>query len=96
MNVNFMSRIYKSKTLTMKDDREPITLEQAFDILWDGKSIRACYPPDYGSEEEDNIYDDGGILFITDIIFRDDFEKYSEEECRKLIYDYLRGYELYR
>lgn len=90
-----MSRIYKNKNLTMKDDREPISLDQAYEILCDGKSIRACYPPDYGAED-DFIYDDGQILFITDIIFRDDFEKYSEEEFRELVYDYLRTFELYR
>ena len=31
-----MKKVYESPTMVVHDDREPLTAEQAFDILWSG------------------------------------------------------------
>lgn len=91
-----MNEVYKSDTMIVHDDREVITKEQAYDILWSGKAIRICYPPDFSAENECDIYDQDYPIFITDIGAPGSWEKLSKDKCREVVYEYLRGYELYR
>jgi hypothetical protein len=91
-----MNKIYESQTMVVHDDREPLTAEKAFELLWDGKLIRVNDPPDFSAENESDIYGLEFIIDITDIISREDLEKQSKEKSEKQIYEFLRGYEIYR
>lgn len=90
-----MNEVFKSPTTTVHDDREPLTFEQAFDILWSGQAIHISYPPDYGEEEEHMIFDQDVKISLIDTL---ESEKYlvNKKEARSQAYDYLRGYELYK
>ena len=35
-----MNKVFKSPTVVIHDDREPLTIDQAFELLWDGKTVR--------------------------------------------------------
>ncbi|MDB5280691.1 MAG: hypothetical protein JWR61_5646 [Ferruginibacter sp.] len=91
-----MNKVYESATMVVHDDRESLTPEQAFDILWDGKAVRICYPPDFLAESEYDIFDADYPIFMTDIISHDDLGNQSKEQSEKQVNDYLRGYEIYR
>lgn len=91
-----MNKIYESDTMVVHDDREPLTIEQAFDILWAGKSVRICYPPDFSAEDECDIYDSDYPIFITDIISIDELGKQTKEESEKRVHGYLQAYEIYK
>lgn len=92
-----MNKIYESDKMVVHDDREPITIDQAIDILWNGKSIIMEYPPDYSAENECDIFDSNPqIIFINDIGAPGTWEKMSKTDCFKKIEDYLRGHDLYR
>jgi len=91
-----MNKVYESDNMIVHDDREIITIEQAFDILWDGKSIRICCPPNFSAENECDIYDADYPIWITDIGAPGTWEKLSKDKCHEIVYEYLRGYELYR
>ena len=91
-----MNKIYESKTMVVHDDREPLTAEKAFELLWDGKNIRVNDPPDFSAENESEIYGREFGIDITDIISREELEKQSKEKSEKQVYEFLRGYEIYR
>lgn len=91
-----MNKVYESPTMVVHDDREPITAAQAVELLWEGKSVLICYPPDYSAEEESDIFDRDYPIYINDILSWEEAEKQSREKSEKAIYDYLRGYEIYR
>lgn len=94
-----MNKVYESDTMVVHDDREPITLEQAFDILWEGKSIRICFPPDYTAENESDIFDDDYPIFLSEILNLEMYQninKYKDTQIKDAVYQYLHGYELYR
>jgi len=91
-----MNKVYESPTMVVHDDREPITAAQAVDLLWEGKIIRVNNPPDFSAENESDIYGREFLIDITDILSRDVLESQSKEKSEKAIYDYLRGYEIYR
>lgn len=91
-----MNKIYESQTMVVHDDREPLTAEKAFELLWDGKHIRVNDPPNFSAENEGDIYGQEFIIDITDIISREDLEKQSKEKSEKQVYEFLRGYEIYR
>lgn len=91
-----MNKVYESPTMVVHDDREPLTAEQAFDILWEGHSVRINYPPDFSAENEHDIYDNDYPVFITDIIGRDVLGKQSKEQSEKEVHEYLRAYEIYK
>lgn len=90
-----MNLVYESPTMVVHDDREPLTAEQAFDLLWDGKIIRVNDPPDFSAENESDIYGREFLIDITDIISRDVLEQ-SKEKSEKAIHEFLRYYEIYR
>lgn len=91
-----MNKVYESQTMVVHDDREPLTIEQAFELLWDGKLIRVNDPPDFSAENESDIYGREFIIDITDILSRDVLESQSKEKSEKEIHEFLRGYEIYR
>ncbi len=91
-----MNEVYKSDTMVVHDDREPITVDKAIDILWSGKSILVCDPPDFSAENECDIYSADWPVWINDIGAPGTWEKMSKVDCWKKIEDYLKGYELYR
>lgn len=82
--------------MVVHDDREPLTPEQAFEILWDGHAVRICYPPDFSAENECDIYDSDYPIFITDILSIDQLSNQSKSESEKRIYEYLRAFEIYK
>lgn len=81
--------------MVVHDDRETLTAEEAFDILWEGRAVRINYPPDFSDENECDIYDADYPIFITDIISRDELGK-SKDKSEKAVYEYLRGYEIWK
>ena len=89
-------RQYESPTMVVHDDREPLTAEQAFDILWEGRAVRINYPPDFSAENECDIYDSDYPIYITDIISRDELGKQSKEKSEKQVHEYLRSYEIWK
>jgi len=95
-NQSKMNKVYESPTMVVHDDREPLTIEQAFELLWDGKLIRVNDPPDFSAENESDIYGREFIIDITDILSRDVLESQSKEKSEKEIHEFLRGYEIYR
>jgi hypothetical protein len=91
-----MNKVYESPTMVVHDDREPLTPENAFDLLWDGKIIRVNDRPDFSAENECDIYGREFLIDITDILSRDVLESQSREKSEKEILEYLRCYEIYR
>jgi len=91
-----MNKIYESEKMVVHDDREPLTEEKAFELLWSGELIRVNDLPDFSAENEIDIFGPEFLIGITDIISRDVLEKQSKEESEKQVYEYLRGYEIYR
>jgi len=91
-----MNKIYESERLIIHDDRERITTEKAFEILWEGHAVRINYPPDFSAENEGDIYDQDYPIFITDVISADELSKQTKAEAEKQVHDYLIGYEIYR
>ncbi len=89
-----MNKVFESDTMVVHDDRDFITPEEAFDILWVGKSIRICDPPDFDANNEYDIYSHPFPLFITDIGEPGTWEKLSMVECKEKVFEYLKGYEL--
>ena len=87
-----MNKVYESPTMVVHDDREPLTAEQAFDILWEGRAVRINYPPDFSAENECDIYDSDYPVYITDIIS----SKQSKDKSEKQVHEYLRGYEIWK
>lgn len=91
-----MNKIYECQTMVVHDDREPLTSEQAFAILWEGRAVRINYPPDYSAQNECDIYDSDYPVFITDIISRDELGDQPKEKSEKQVHEYLRGYEIWK
>ena len=91
-----MNKVFESNTMVVHDDREPITKEQAFDLLWDGKIICVSDPPNFSAENECDIFGREFFYSITDIILRDILEKQSKLQSEKDTYEFLRGYDLFR
>lgn len=91
-----MNKIYESATRIVHDDREFITPEQAFDILWNGKSILVCEPPDYGAENEWQIFSMPYPVWINDVATPGTLDRLTDEKRREIVFEYLRGYELSR
>lgn len=90
-----MNKVFESETMVVHDDRECLSSDEAFKLLSEGKAIRICYPPDFSAEYEGDIYDDDCPLYMTDI-FPEGRNKLTDEDCRQIVYDYLRCYELYK
>lgn len=91
-----MNQVYQSPTMVVHDDREPITAEQAFELLWDGKQITVNDPPDFSAENECDIYGWEFSIDIKDIIPAEVLQNQSKQESEKQVYQYLRAYEIYR
>jgi hypothetical protein len=91
-----MNKIYESPTMVIHDDREPLTIDEALELLWDGKLIRVNDPPDFSAEDESDIYKGEFFIDITDILSRDVLESQSKEKSEKAIREFLRYYEIYR
>lgn len=94
-----MNEVYKSDTMCVHDDREPITLDQAFDILMAGKSITVCDPPDFTAEHECDIYQPDFYMWLSDVLSPETMEKINartDDQIRNEMYENLRGYELYK
>ena len=91
-----MNKIYESQTMVIHDDREPLTIDQAFEFLWDGKIIMVNDPPNFSEENESDIYGYEFLIDITDILSRDVLESQSKEKIEKKIREFLRYYEIYR
>jgi hypothetical protein len=88
-----MNKIYESETMIVHDDREFITPEEAFDILWDGKSIMICDHANYSAEEEHEIFSQPYSICISDIAAPSGTDK---EKFKEIVFEFLRGYELSR
>lgn len=86
-----MNKVYESDTMVIHDDRKPLTIDQAFDLLWAGKVIRINDIPDYTEENEGREF----MIDITDIISPDLLGTQSKEESKKQVEEYLREYEIY-
>jgi hypothetical protein len=84
-----MNKLYESKTMVIHDDREPLTIDQAFDLLWDGKIIRVNDPQNFSAESE-------FLIDITDVLSRDVLERQAKEKSEKAIHEILMNYEIYR
>lgn len=91
-----MNKVYESPTMVVHDDREPLTIDQAFELLWAGKIVRVNDPPDFSAESESDIYRPEFLIDITDILSRDVIESQSKEKSEKAIHEFLRYYEIYR
>lgn len=91
-----MNRVYESSTMVVHDDREPLTAEQAFELLWNGKKIHVNEPPDFSAENEHFIFGQEFCIGITDIISFDVLKSQSKEESTKQVYEFLRIYDVYR
>lgn len=86
-----MNKVYESDTMVIHDDRKPLTIDHAFDLLWAGKVIRINDIPDYTEENEGREF----MIDITDIISPDLLGTQSKEESKKQVEEYLREYEIY-
>lgn len=86
-----MNEIFNDGHLIIHDDREFITPEQAFKILWDGGKISVCDPPDYGAESDYEVHSAPFQIDITDIISG---LRLSKDEAEKEVFEYLRSYEI--
>lgn len=89
-----MNKVYESDTMVVHDDRDFITPEVAFDILWAGKSIMMCDPPDFTADNECDIFSQDFPVWITDIGEPGTWEKMTMDDARKKVYEYVKGYEL--
>lgn len=91
-----MNQVYQSPTMVVHDDREPITAEQAFELLWDFKYIRINDLPDFSAENECDIYGIEFSINMLDIIPAQLLHNQPKDESRKQVHQYLIGYEIYR
>ncbi len=91
-----MTRGYYSPTMVVYDDREPLTREQAFEILWEYQPVIMQGFPDWSAENEDEIFDCGFPILINDIIGKDEIGKYTKEEVKKRVCEYLEGYQVFK
>lgn len=94
-----MNEVFNNGTLIVHDDRDFITPEEAFDVLWNGKSIQICDPPDYGAENDHEIFSAPYFVYLQDVLSLETWEalknqKTSEDKVRTEVYEYLRGYEI--
>jgi hypothetical protein len=88
-----MNCIYKSETMVVHDDREFATIQQAIEKLKNGETVHICDPPDYGAEDEDQIFDSGFRVTISDFI-EGDLTLLSQDEINQMLFKYLQGYEI--
>jgi len=91
-----MNKVYESPTTVVHDDRDALTIDQAFELLWNGFYIRVNDPPDFSAENESDIYGREFLIGITDILSRDVLESQQKEKIVRAIHDFLRSYEIYR
>lgn len=91
-----MNKIYESPTMVIHDDSEPLTIDEALELLWDGKLIRVNDPPDFSAEDESGFCGGEFFIDITDILSKDVLESQSKEKSEKVIREFLRYYEIYR
>ncbi len=89
-----MNKVYSSKNMEVHDDREFITADEAFNLLWNGKSISICDPPNYAAENEFEIYSHPFTLCLTDITIDRPWEVMSLAGAKRTVLQYLEGYEL--
>lgn len=90
-----MNEVYRSDTMVVHDDRTPLTIEQAVNLLWQNQTIEMCYPPDFSAENECDIYDPGARVGMADLA-SGFWPGITKEECFNKLAEQLRGYELYR
>lgn len=88
-----MNKVYESETMVVHDDREPITILLAIDLLMGEKTIHICDPPDYSAEHESEIFDTGRYVSISDFI-EGDRSLLTEDEVGQILLNFLHGYEI--
>ncbi len=81
-----MNEVYKSDTMTVHDDREFISAEDAFSILTAGGTIEICDPPNFTSEDEHEIHPMPWSITMNDIP--------TEYRTWPAMIEYFRSYEL--
>lgn len=95
-----MNKVYESDNMEVHDDREFITPEEAFEILYhQGKSIMIGDPPNFSAENEFDIYTHPWPVYFTDCISLDTLQninKKTDEQLKAEVLEYLRSYELSR
>ncbi len=92
-----MNKVFESKTMVVHDDREFITPEQAFDILWTGKEIMICDFPDFSAEWEGDIYKHPFRVYLKDVLSEEtwqNFKTISKEKIKQEVFEYLMSYEI--
>jgi len=90
-----MNIVYQSPTMTICDDRKPLTFDEAFARLWDGRAVTLQDPPDYSAENEFDIYGREFKIVLSEITTDGIYQEQHKEKCKKMVYEYLRGYEIY-
>lgn len=90
-----MNIIYQDEQRTVVDDREFITPEQAFDILWNGHSVMLCDFDDLTADPPE--FHTPFPVFLNDVLSADtlkDMNKLTDDKIREEVYESLRGYEI--
>lgn len=90
-----MNKIFEGENTTIHDDRTPITITEAADILLSGGVISINLPPNFSAENEYEIYDQDQPITINEII-PTELAVLSKLQQRMRIVEYLEGYELYK
>lgn len=91
-----MNKLFESSKMLVHDDRETLSIDQAIELLWDGKTIRLNDRPDFSVGDDSDVYGPEFLIDITDILSREVLEIQSKEKSEKAIKEYLRNYEIYR
>lgn len=92
-----MNEVFNNGKMIIHDDREFISPDEACDILMNGKSIQVYDPPNYGAENDYDVYKMPFTVSLKDVLPEEMFQnlhKFTDEQIRKEIREYLRGYEI--
>lgn len=90
-----MNKIYESTKMVIHDDRKPLSIEQAFELLWQKKQIRVSDLPDFSADDDESVYGSDFLINITDIINPDILENQPKEKSYQDVCNFLKMYEIY-
>ncbi len=91
--------IYQSENMTVVDDREFLGFAEAVEILLSGESISVCDFPDYGAENEWDIYSHPFRVCLREALSEDTLLGWvsgclDDKVVKAELVGYLSGYEI--
>jgi hypothetical protein len=92
-----MNEIFNDGHMIIHDDREFITIDEACDLLMNGKSIGLCDHPDFGAENDYVVHSMPFYVYLKDVLCLETYQnlhKFTDEKIKLEIIEYIRCYEI--